>query len=62
MTTNDLLKHFGTQAAIAKFFSVSPTAVSGWFAAGKVPMRRQYEAQVRTAGVLFVKSPEKRAA
>ena len=53
MTPNDLLHHFGSQAAIAKFFQCGTSTVAEWFANGKVPMGRQYEAQVRTAGVLM---------
>jgi len=55
----DLLNHFGNQAAIARFFNVSPMSVSEWFKNDEIPMGRQYEAQVRTAGVLYVKPETK---
>ncbi len=52
MTPKDLLDHFGTQRAIAKFFNCSASTVNEWFQNNDVPIGRQFEAQVRTAGVL----------
>lgn len=53
MTPQDLIDHFGSQRKIADFFKCSTSTVSDWFQAGEVPAGRQYEAQVRTAGVLI---------
>lgn len=62
MTPQDLLDHFKSQSAIAEFFDTTPTAVCKWFAAGEVPIGRQYEAQVRTNGVLYVGMSNKKKA
>lgn len=62
MTPQDLLDHFGSQTAIADFFKTSPTAVCKWFKAGEVPEGRQYEAQVRTNGVLYIGMNKKKQA
>jgi len=53
MTPNDLLKHFGTQAAVARYFGISAPSVHAWFVANTVPQGRQYEAQMRTGGALL---------
>ena len=50
MKPKDLLEHFGTQTAIAKFFDISDVAVSKWFAEDEIPAGRQYEMQVKSAG------------
>ena len=55
MTPQDLLKHFGTQAEVARFFGVHPVSVNQWFKDGKVPIGRQYEAFVKTGGQLVVR-------
>lgn len=53
MTPQDLLEHFGTQRKIADFFGCSTSTVSDWFQSGEIPPGRQYEAQVKTAGLLM---------
>lgn len=62
MTPQDLLKHFKTQRAIADFFGLGTSTVSEWFQAGVIPAGRQYEAQVRTAGLLMADVPKREAA
>jgi hypothetical protein len=57
MTPQDLLNHFGTKTAIAQFFDIELPAVSRWFADNEVPLGRQYEAQVKTAGRLLAHDP-----
>lgn len=57
MTPQDLIDFFGTQAKVAEFFSIEPAAVCKWAAHGEVPVGRQYEAQVRTAGRLVAVPP-----
>jgi hypothetical protein len=52
MTPQDLLDHFGTQKKIADFFGCSTSTVNEWFQRGEVPSGRQFEAQVKTAGLL----------
>jgi hypothetical protein len=52
MTPQDLIEHLGTQKAIAEFFNCSASTVNEWFFNGFVPLGRQYEAQVKTAGKL----------
>lgn len=52
MTMQDLLDHFGTQTAIAKAVGVSLQVVSAWNAKKRIPLGRQYEIQVLTAGKL----------
>lgn len=54
MTPQDLLDHFKTKAAIARFFDVKPPSVQDWFDKGVVPYGRQCEAQLRTCGVLHI--------
>jgi len=62
MTPQDLLDHFKTQRAIADFFGLGTSTVSEWFQMGAVPSGRQYEAQVRTAGLLVADVPKREAA
>lgn len=56
MTPKDLLSHFGTQKEIAEFFGIEQPSVAEWFKRGEVPIGRQYEAQVKTAGRLLAKT------
>jgi len=44
MTFNELIQHFGSQAAVARALGVSPAAVSQWAING-VPKLRQYQAR-----------------
>lgn len=58
MTPQDLIGFFGSQAKVAEFFGIEPAAVCKWAAHGEVPIGRQYEAQVRTAGRLAAMTPD----
>lgn len=45
-----VLKYFGTQAAIARALKIKPQAVTNW--GGEIPMLRQYELERITDGKL----------
>jgi DUF971 family protein len=47
ITTNQVLKHFGSVAAAAEFFDVHPSAVYQWVYKKQFPARRAYELMVR---------------
>ncbi|MGX5913925.1 Cro/CI family transcriptional regulator [Aliidiomarina sp. Khilg15.8] len=50
MKKTDAIKHFGSQAAIARALQISKTAVSNWPEA--IPPRRAYELERLTEGEL----------
>jgi DNA-binding transcriptional regulator YiaG len=52
MNMQDLRRHFGTQAAVARALGTSDQVVSAWASAGRIPIGRQYEIQILTAGKL----------
>jgi DNA-binding transcriptional regulator YiaG len=52
MNIQDLIDHFGSQAAIAKALGTSAQVVSAWKVKNRVPIGRQYEIQLLTAGKL----------
>jgi DNA-binding transcriptional regulator YdaS (Cro superfamily) len=54
MKPHDLLKYYGSRAAIARAFGVKPPSVTGWFTRDRVPPRRQVQAKRLTRGVLKV--------
>lgn len=51
MTFNEVLRHFGSQAAIARALNISEQAVSRYAAQDRIPTGRQYELQVLTGGI-----------
>ena len=53
MTPEQVIMHFGgTQTAVAEALDISQVAVSEWVRQGYVPLGRQYQIQVLTAGRL----------
>lgn len=60
MTPNDLLKHFGSKAEIARAFGVKLPSVTDWFATGEIPEVRQYQAELMTSGALRASRPADR--
>lgn len=52
MTMQELIEHFGSQAAAARAIGVSLQVVSAWNAKNRIPLGRQYEIQVLTCGKL----------
>ena len=52
MNMQDLIDHFGTQSAIAKALGTSDQVVSAWKVKNRIPLGRQYEIQILTAGKL----------
>ena len=52
MNMQDLINHFGSQTAIAKAVGTSVQVVSAWKKKNRIPMGRQYEIQILTAGKL----------
>jgi hypothetical protein len=52
MTPQDLLEFFKTQTEIAKALGCAQSSVAEWFENGKVPMGRQYQAELATGGQL----------
>jgi hypothetical protein len=52
MNMQDLIEHFGTQSAIAKALGTSDQVVSSWKVKNRIPLGRQYEIQILTAGKL----------
>ena len=45
MNPQDLLKHYGTQANIARAFKVTDAAVLKWLRSGTLPPLRVYQAK-----------------
>jgi len=45
MKPQDLLKHYGTQAKIARAFGVTDAAVLKWLRSGELPALRVYQAR-----------------
>lgn len=52
MNMQDLIDHFGSQAAVAKAVGTSDQVVSAWKVKGRIPIGRQYEIQILTGGKL----------
>ena len=51
MRKSEVIAHFGSQSEVARQLNVSRMAVSAW-AEDAIPMRRQYEIERLTKGVL----------
>ncbi len=58
MNIQDLINHFGSQAAIARALGTSDQVVSAWKAKNRIPIGRQYEIQILTAGKLRAVAPQ----
>lgn len=54
MKPNDLLTYWPTKTAIAKAFGINKPSVSQWFSEGKIPVTRQFQAQILSKGKLKV--------
>ena len=52
MNIQDLIEHFGSQAAIAKALNTSDQVVSAWKVKNRIPPGRQFEIQILTGGKL----------
>jgi len=52
MTYKDVLRHFGSQAAVAESVGVTLEAVKQWQQRNQVPKGRQWQLQVLTSGKL----------
>lgn len=50
MTTDEIMRHYRTQEAVADALGISQAAVSQW--GERPPMLRQYQIQVLTRGEL----------
>lgn len=60
MTPQDVLAHFGTQAAIARAIGCQQPSIAEWFEKGAVPEGRQYQLELATGGVLKADKPANR--
>ncbi len=52
MTPAQLLKHYGTKAAIAEAADIDRQVVQGWFERDRVPLDQQTKFEVHTGGAL----------
>lgn len=52
MTPDQVIKHFGTQAAAAEALGIGQPAVSNWVARGVVPSVSQLKLEMVTGGKL----------
>lgn len=57
MTYEQVLKHFGSQAAAARALGVSQPSVWGWQKAG-IPIERQIDIEIKTEGKLRADLPK----
>lgn len=58
MTTEQALKHFGSYAAMARSLGIDQSAVRHW--KGSIPLLRQYQIQVITAGKLVADAADRK--
>ena len=56
MSTDDLVRYFGSQIATARALGVDKRVVNYWFTKGQIPRGRQFEIQVLTGGRLKVET------
>ena len=52
MTTDDLVRYYGTQAEAARAIGLSQAAISRWAVEGEVPIARQCQYELLTSGTL----------
>ena len=62
MNYDDLIKHYGTQVAIAKALGIKSPSIAEWKAKGEIPEVRQYQIEVLTKGKLKASRQERSAA
>jgi predicted transcriptional regulator len=55
MTTNQLLKKYGTAAEVARVFGYTPAAISLWIKAKRIPNKAQRMIELMTGGELKAK-------
>jgi DNA-binding transcriptional regulator YdaS (Cro superfamily) len=60
MTFNQLVKHYGSQAAAARALGIKPPSVAEWKESG-IPLPRQAQYEVLTNGVLQAERPSQTA-
>jgi hypothetical protein len=53
MKPNEVLRHFGTWAAVANALDIKPPSVSEWVTAGTIPIGRQCQIEILTGGALI---------
>lgn len=57
MSPQELITHFGTQAAAAKALGCAQSTVAEWCSDGAIPEGRQYQIELATAGALVADKP-----
>jgi DNA-binding transcriptional regulator YdaS (Cro superfamily) len=55
MTKEQAIRHYGTQAALARALGIHRAAINGW--GEQIPLGRQYQLEVLTQGVLKADRP-----
>lgn len=58
MKPKDLIQFFGTRRAVCDFFGIKNQSLQEWIDDDRVPMRRQYEAQIKTTGRLMASNDQ----
>lgn len=61
MNYEDLIRHYGSQAAAARALGIKPPSVAEWKEDG-IPLPRQAQYEILTDGKLKAERPEARAA
>lgn len=57
MKPQDAIKHFRTQARLAKALGLAQSTVAEWVSNDEIPMPRQYQIELATAGNLKADVP-----
>jgi DNA-binding transcriptional regulator YdaS (Cro superfamily) len=52
MNVQQAIKHYGGKRKLADALNISPSAVTHWITAGKIPELHQYKLQALTGGKL----------
>lgn len=52
MSPKDLIDYFRSPTAVARALGIKPPSVYGWMSNGRVPIDRQCQAEIVTAGAL----------
>jgi DNA-binding transcriptional regulator YdaS (Cro superfamily) len=60
MSPKQAIDHFGSQAKLARALGVKQPSVFAWVAEGEIPLPRQYQIELATAGVLRADLPANR--
>lgn len=62
MSPQELLAHYGTQAAAAKALGCAQSTVAEWCTDGSIPEGRQYQIELATNRILVADKPAFRGA